>query len=317
MSEETIKIVRYEAARQQEWDGFVETAKNSSFLHKRAYMDYHSDRFADYSLMAYDGSRLVALLPANRVGNVVYSHQGLTYGSWIVPLHHFNVTVMLRVMDAAVAFLKADGVEALEYRAMPHIYHSYPAEEDLYALFRHGAQLAVTNVSTTIDLANRLSFNTGAKSSVATARRNGIVIGESNRFAEYWQILDELLAKRYGAKPVHSLDEMLRLKASFPENIRLFTAEKDGRVLGGVVIYYVGGVVAHSQYTAASEEGWENRVLPAIYNHIIENASNGCRYLDFGISNEDRGRYLNEGLVLQKCGMGGRAIVYNIYRITL
>ena len=53
MKEEVIRIERYNPCHRKEWDEFVETAKNSSFLHRRAYMDYHSHRFADYSLMAY------------------------------------------------------------------------------------------------------------------------------------------------------------------------------------------------------------------------------------------------------------------------
>ena len=236
MKEEVIRIERYNPCHQREWDEFVETAKNSSFLHRRAYMDYHSHRFADYSLMAYQGERLVALLPANREGNVLYSHRGLTYGGWIMPLLHFNVVVMLQVMDAAVSYLKADGISEMEYRAMPHIYHSYPAEEDLYALFRHGAELTVSNVSTTIDLRCPLHFNTGAKSSVACARKNGVVVAESERWADYWQILSQLLKERYDATPVHSLEEMQLLKSRFPEQIRLYAAEKDGELLGGIVI---------------------------------------------------------------------------------
>ncbi|MGM9804167.1 MAG: GNAT family N-acetyltransferase [Muribaculaceae bacterium] len=312
-----ISIKRYTANSKDEWDRFVSDAKNSSFLHLRDYMDYHSQRFDDCSLMAYDQSgRLVSVLPANRVGNVLYSHQGLTYGGWIMPLLHFNVTTMLQVMDAAVEWLRAQGVSEWHYKPMPHIYHSYPAEEDLYALFRHGAQLTASNVSTTIDLENMLHFNTGAKSSVSVARRSGVTVAESNNLADYWKVLESLLDSRYDAAPVHSLAEMQQLAAAFPNNIRLFTATLGSELLGGVLFYYVGKVV-HSQYTAATPQGWQLRVIPAIYHHVIANECHGMRYLDFGTSNEDSGRRLNEGLVLQKCGMGGRAIVYNSYKIDL
>ena len=46
-------------------------------------MEYHADRFTDYSLLVYDGNKLLALLPANRSGDVLYSHAGLTYGGVI------------------------------------------------------------------------------------------------------------------------------------------------------------------------------------------------------------------------------------------
>jgi len=312
-----VKIERYSHDRKQEWDTFVANAKNASFLVLRDYMDYHSDRFSDYSLMAYDDNhRLLTVLPANRNGDRVYSHQGLTYGGWIMPLLHFNVVVMLDVMNVALATMQEDGVREFIYKPMPHIYHRYPSEEDLYALFRHNASIIVSNVSTTVDLTCPIHFNTGAKSSVSVAHRNGVTVSESEDYETFWGVLSELLRSRYGVSPVHTIDEILHLHKSFPQNIRLFTAQKNGCVLGGVVMFFVGDV-AHSQYTAATSEGWRLRVIPAIYDYIIKEKCANMRYLDFGTSNEDAGRYLNEGLVLQKCGMGGRAIVYNTYKITL
>ena len=39
--------------------------------------------FQDASLMIYRKGQLYALLPANRLGDTLYSHQGLTYGGLI------------------------------------------------------------------------------------------------------------------------------------------------------------------------------------------------------------------------------------------
>lgn len=311
-----IRVERYTADHKKEWDAFVHDAKNFSFLLMRDYMDYHSSRFADYSLMAYSKDRLVAVLPANRDADTVYSHQGLTYGGWIMSKLHFNVVDMLELMSVSLELMHNDGVKQLIYKPMPYIYHSYPAEEDLYALFRCGAQIEATNVSTVIDLANPLHFNTGAKSSLSVAHRNNVEICESDEYEGYWQVLSELLFNRYGVKPVHALNEILWLHNAFPDNIRLFVAKKDDELLGGVVMYFTGQV-AHSQYTSATPQGWAMRVLPAVYDYIIKNECSSVRYLDFGTSNEKEGKYLNEGLVLQKCGMGGRAVVYNTYKIEL
>ena len=136
-----ITIRRYTSIDKPLWDGFVALSKNATFLHYRDYMDYHSDRFHDFSLMAFDGGRLLALLPANLSGDTLYSHQGLTFGGWLMPLKHFNANTMLEVFDAMVAFLRDNGIRRLVYKAIPHIYHKYPAEEDLYALFRHNARI--------------------------------------------------------------------------------------------------------------------------------------------------------------------------------
>ena len=50
----------------REWDNFVASAKNSTFLHMRPYMDYHSDRFNDYSLVAMKGGKIAGEKIARR-----------------------------------------------------------------------------------------------------------------------------------------------------------------------------------------------------------------------------------------------------------
>lgn len=48
-------IKRYTSDDMPLWDTFVKASRNGTFLHERSYMDYHSDRFDDYSLMCYQG----------------------------------------------------------------------------------------------------------------------------------------------------------------------------------------------------------------------------------------------------------------------
>ena len=76
-----IKI--YDGKAAIEWNEFIDKSRNGTFLFNRNYMDYHADRFQDFSLMAYKKNKLYAVLPANRVGDVLYSHQGLSYGGFI------------------------------------------------------------------------------------------------------------------------------------------------------------------------------------------------------------------------------------------
>ncbi|MBK9224534.1 MAG: hypothetical protein IPO23_07735 [Flavobacterium sp.] len=82
MKKYTIK--RYESKDYKNWNAFINKAKNATFLFHRDFMEYHKDRFEDYSLIVLDGNKWVAILPANRVGNTVHSHQGLSCGTIIV-----------------------------------------------------------------------------------------------------------------------------------------------------------------------------------------------------------------------------------------
>lgn len=299
------------------WDEFARMSRNGTMLHQRGYMDYHSDRFKDCSLVALHEGKLCALLPACIEGDTLWSHRGLTYGGWLVPLKHFDATVMVEVMDAACQWMAGNSIKRLVYKPVPHIYHRYPCEEDLYALFRHQAKLIETNISTTIDLTCPLPLDRGNKSGANAARKAGIQVGPSEDWEGYWRLLSLLLDERYGTRPVHTLDEMRLLHSRFPDGIRLYTATLDGELLAGVVMY-LSQPVAHCQYIGASPQGKDSKALTLLFDYLIGEAkASGYRYFDFGISNEDHGRYLNEGLVRQKSRLGGRGIVYNTFEINL
>ena len=311
-----ISIKKYSPQNKNVWDDAVRNSRNGTFLHLRDYMDYHSDRFTDFSLMAHDGDKIVAVLPACREGNKLYSHRGLTYGGWLVPLRHFDVTTMIEVWDAATPFLLDEGIEEIIYKPVPHIYHRYPCEEDLYALFRAGGVIVESNISTTIDLDEPLPFDRGNKRNVNLALKSGVEVAESCDWQKYWDALDALLMEKYGKHPVHSLDEIELLHSRFPENIKLYTAKLGDELLAGVVMYYCGDEVAHCQYIASTEHGRELKALTLLFDYLIKESSQaGYRYFDFGISTENGGLYLNEGLVRQKCRLGGRGIVYQVLSV--
>ena len=311
------EIIRYDASMAARWDEFARMSRNGTMLHQRGYMDYHSDRFKDCSLVALHEGKLCALLPACIEGDTLWSHRGLTYGGWLVPLKHFDATVMVEVMDAACQWMSDNSIKRLVYKPVPHIYHRYPCEEDLYALFRHQAKLIETNISTTIDLTCPLPLDRGNKSGANAARKAGIQVGPSEDWEGYWRLLSSLLDERYGTRPVHTLDEMRLLHGRFPDGIRLYAATLDGEMLAGVVMY-LSHPVAHCQYIGASPQGKDSKALTLLFDYLIGEAkASGYRYFDFGISNEDHGRYLNEGLVRQKSRLGGRGIVYNTFEINL
>ena len=47
------EIIKYTPEYRQQWDAYVAKARNATFLFYRNYMDYHSDRFKDYSLLFF------------------------------------------------------------------------------------------------------------------------------------------------------------------------------------------------------------------------------------------------------------------------
>lgn len=295
----------------QQWDAFVATAKNSTFLFFRGYMDYHEDRFVDNSLMIYRKGKLFALLPANIADDVLYSHQGLTYGGLILG-GNAVVTDVMSVFDVINNYLRAQGVKKVIYKPLPYIYHQMPAEEDLYTLFRLNARLLVRNISSTIYQRDKLKFTESRKSGCRKAIRNNIHIKECDDMGLFWEILTNNLVSRYNVKPVHSLDEIQLLQARFPENIKLFMAYCDDEPLAGTVLY-LSNKVCHTQYISASLKGKELGALDFLFDKLINEVYVEYPIFDFGQSTEQGGLYLNESLIFQKEGFGGRGIVYDVY----
>ena len=313
-----LSIRPYTQADAAQWDAFVSESKNATFLLRRGYMDYHSDRFTDASLIIGRGGRTAALFAASRSGRCITAHGGLTYGGFILPMRGMDGADVLAAARMVAQHYREAGADTLIYKAIPYIYHRNPADEDIYALFRLGARTEACGLSSAIDLRHNCGFNENSRRNCRRALAAGVTVGEDNSsLSEFHGMLAGVLAERHNTSPVHSAAELHLLRSRFPENIRLFTARSaDGRLIAGTLIYFTART-AHAQYIAASPAGRELRALPALFRHIIGNCCAGLDYFDFGISTEHGGEYLNEGLHHQKYSMGGRGVVYNVLRLNL
>lgn len=306
-------IKRYTTADKDGWNNYVNESKNGSFLLNREYMDYHQDRFADFSLLFYKGKELYALLPAHITNDTLYSHFGLTYGG-LITNHNTTAADTLILFDELNQYLGQHHIKKVMYRPTPFIYHQIPADEDLYALFNicH-AQIVARNISSTINLAQPLQWFRDRKYGINRCKNNGIEIKQSTNFVDFWKILDNNLKNKYNAKPVHSLQEIELLHRRFPQNIQLYVAQKGETVLGGTVLYLTPTVV-HTQYISASTEGKQLRVIDGLFYFLLNQHWQQRLYFDFGTSTLHEGHFLNTSLIHQKEGFGGRATCYDTYQ---
>lgn len=308
-----MEIRRYRREDKELWNSFVNKARNATFLFDRNYMDYHADRFDDNSFMFYHKGKLKAVLPANVAGDTLYSHQGLTYGGLLLD-KKATVEDVLECFDSLNSWLRENGISKVVYKALPWIYQQYPSEEDLYALtWKCKAQLISRNIASTIVIDNKLKFAESRKSGIRKALSLNIEVGESNDVDGFWHVLEDNLGNRYNAKPVHTANEMKLLMSRFPNNIKLYVAKMNGEIVGGTLIYVTSQVV-HTQYISASVEGKKHGALDLLFDYIINKVYANCRYFDFGKSTEQGGAYLNEPLIFQKEGFGGRGVCYDWYQ---
>jgi len=310
-----LEIVRYSQVHKAVWDAFVAGSKNGTFLFFRDYMEYHAHRVTDHSLLFFLKGKLIALLPANEVGQELHSHSGLSYGG-IISGNSMRAAIMLRVFDAMLVYLRKVGFTRLNYKAIPHIYHLTPAEEDLYALYRSGASLCRRELNSVICLDNPLPYSQLRKRKLKDVQAESLNLQQSFDFVSFMKLEQELLQTKYNLIPTHSSEEMEKLAQQFPEHIKLFAAYEAAEMVAGIIIYETETVV-HCQYIGATERGKHLSALDALTDFLLTSIYKQKRYFSFGISTEQGGRYLNENLVRNKESYGARAVVQDFYTLEL
>jgi hypothetical protein len=273
-------------------------------------MDYHSDRFVDHSLVVFDKDKAVAVFPCNESGNKIVSHGGLTYGGliYLTSVHAADVLVIFQELGD---YFRGLGKQSIDYKAIPHVFHRYPAEEDLYALFRLDAQLFRRDISSVIDIRRRPKFSDSRKNTARKSEKIGAEVRQLDDLADFHELLSSVLSK-FGTAPVHSLEELKLLKSRFPTKIMCYGAMLGEELLAAVLVYDFGDVV-HTQYMASSDFGRKNGSLDYLLIALIDNIYSEKKFFSFGISTEEQGRSLNDGLIRQKEGFGARAVVHDFY----
>ena len=310
---DTYKIVKYDSNHFSIWNDFVSVSKNATFLFHRDFMEYHQDRFEDYSLLIYYKNKLVALLPANIKESTIYSHQGLSYGGLILP-DKIDFSSVLNVFYSVLKFLSENNINKLIIKQFPDIYLNKPSGELEYFLFILKANLFRRDVSLVIDLEKEITYSKLRKREINRAKRENLKFGEHEDFSLFWnEILTPNLHESYGVLPVHTLVEINKLKEKFPNHIKQFNVFDGDKILAGCTIFETKNV-AHLQYISTNK-AVKKGALDHLIHQLITTVYAGKKYLDFGTSNENEGKQINLGLLKWKQSFGASPIVHDFYEV--
>tara|TARA_R110002049_G_scaffold116110_1_gene268468 strand:- start:31331 stop:32308 length:978 start_codon:yes stop_codon:yes gene_type:complete len=309
---EDFKVERYASSHYSEWNAFLLGAKNATFLFHRDFMEYHNDRFEDFSLMVYKKGKLFALLPANKVGNKVYSHQGLTYGS-LVLLNKAKLTDAFYAFKKMLEFLFLNDIKKLDVRVIPSFYNTLPSDELAYFLFKADAKLINRDALMVINYKHKLDFQKNRREGINKAIRNGLSVKIDTNYEGFWNtILIPNLKNKHDALPVHTLNEIKLLASRFPENIKQVSVYKDGEIVAGTTVFLTKTTI-HPQYVSANVNKNALGSLDLAYDFIINKLSTYKSFFDFNISSENKGAKLNLGLIFWKESCGARTYVADNY----
>lgn len=311
-----MRVEIYTPSYRTKWDLFVNNAKNTTFLFKRDFIEYHKDRFKEFSLLLLDETdKILSILPGNLTpDNILISHQGLTYGGLITP-QAFKLHNYIQSFYLILEFIHKKGIQTLRLKCFPQFFNVSPTDEIEYILFLLKATLFRRDVAFVIDQFNRIPYSGNIRREGNKAEKSGAYIKEDDDFDIFWEeILTPNLMSRFGVQPVHSLSEIKYLKSQFPTNIKQYNVYNNNEVVAGTTMFLTD-LVAHCQYISASDTGRKNGSLNFLFKQLIDQTLSNHRHFDFGIVNEDNGTTLNSGMLFWKESFGGRSHKHDFYDI--
>ncbi|UWY30482.1 FemAB family protein [Flavobacterium sp. TR2] len=299
------------------WNDFVDQSKNATFLFHRDFMEYHKDRFEDFSLLVFEDKKLRAILPANKKGNAVYSHQGLTYGG-LVFLPKLKTEKVESILDEILLFLKENKFETFYYRPIPEFYFSEGNAAMDFFLMKRGAVLERKEMNLALNLTAPLKISKSKMKHFRRIQNLDLDILEEENFDPFWKkILEPRLAEKFDVKPVHSKEEIALLKSKFPKNIRQYSAYRNDEIIAGITIFETKNVIK-SQYGATSKLGEEFRALDFLFINLIHKYKRkGKHFFDMGIVGEENELGYNQGLLSQKEELGCTVYNQDFYKIEI
>ncbi len=325
-----LSLQPYSDEQAKQWDNFVSFSRNGTIFHTRKFLSYHPEkRFEDASLLFLDGEKLVAVLPAaakeDAGKKILVSHPGASYGGLV--LHgDASVSETGEMMTALLAHAKAkkySGISML--RLPPASLQRLYSEDPQYWMFQQGYRMSRCEMDGAIDLsafddltdmqvlksldAILQSLHGKCRNMVRQAKRAKIEVKLSNDFDAFWPVLESVLAGRHGAKPTHTLAEIKKLHTLLPQGFRCLTAHLEGRIVGGIVLVSIHGEALYTLYMGqeyASQQFHPMHLLlvEAIHLSLKEKR----RVLHLGVSTEDGGTKVNEGLFFFKESFGCKPV---------
>jgi hypothetical protein len=309
-----MEILRYTNLYKEQWDSFIETSKNGTFLFQRGFMEYHQNRFEDFSLLIFNKEKLIAVLPANIANNIVYSHQGLTYGGLVLN-KDFNFSSYKELFMALLKFLHQQDIKQLNLKPIPEIYNIGICDEIKSILPIVNGKLIRSEISLTTTIKPSYTFSKLRIRGVKKGIKNNLTIKETNHLEPFWnQILIPNLLEKHQTNPTHNLEEISLLKKLFPKKIRQFEVYHEDQIIAGTTIFETQQT-AHSQYISGKKEFNHLGGLDFLFNELITIVFKDKKYFNFGVSTAVSENKINEGLFNWKQGFDAQPILHNQFSI--
>lgn len=307
-----INIKPYQSAYREVWEDFVMKSANGTFLHQRSFMDYHGERFEDASVMVWDKEDLLAVFPAHRVGDQIFSHQGLSFGGWIFK-NKLPKIQQISIIEKCLIYYNDMGISSIETTPIPEFYHQNRlTNQKIYekngAVLKDSKKVAIISLPTIVE-------DRGKRWGSKRAKSLGVKIEEKEVDTYFW---NELLVPNHLNKlsfpPLHTWDQIRYLIKRHPNQITLYQAILEEKLLAGIVLFKHKKVIK-IQYAVLSEYGKKFRAMDYLIHTLIENGN--VEFIDFGTSIDPYTGQDKISLLEWKKSFGAEILPINTYQFYL
>lgn len=320
-----IEVNKFIEKQSDLWEEIVENANNGTIFHTRNFLSYHPPgRFTDHSLIFNKKDKPLVVFPAAEriVDNKQFliSHPGTSYGSFVVP-EALSFSDSYGLVESLIKYAKSQKFDGIRLTPPPTIYNHRLSNYIDFALIQYGFHYLKREVSSILFLEesvehNLAKFKPSHRRAVRKAQKTGVIIKESDKYAEFYKILENNLKIRHNVTPTHTLKELLIIRDLFPSKIKLFGAFLEGKMIAGVVNFICNSDVVLAFYISHDEQYQETRALNLLFYSIFEWAiEEKYKVFDFGIFtvNEEP----NFGLARFKENFGASGMFRDTFEIIL
>lgn len=324
------KIVEYTIEYEKMWDSFVlDHSINGTFLQTRRFLNYHpKDRFLDGSLMIFQKSKLVGVVPAcilkTEKGNELFSHKGATFGGIIIKRDYYKAERLMEVVKILDDYISKRYTK-VTLKITPNLFSSENSDLLQYVLGYYGFK-HYNELSTYIDLEKTSlnlieQFDRNKIRNIRKCENHQLVFRELDsdmEIEDFYKLLQINLSK-YDKEPIHTCEEIKNLKKLYaPRNIKFYGVfSRKEQVAGGMLFIFEQSNVIHAQNLSADYRFTEYSPITYLYYKMIEEAKkNNFKALSWGISTENCGEIINLGLIRNKESYGSKyQLNYTFYKL--
>ena len=287
------KFHKYKKEDEASWDNFVSRSNNGTIFHLRKFLNYHpANRFLDHSLLINKKKKLFSVLPsAERIidgQKFLVSHPGSSVGSFLVP-ENLSIANSIELAKQLKVYAKSLDFDGIQITLPPNLYQKRLSNYMDFAFFREGFFYRKREITSILFLEKTIEkttkkFRPSHRRAVKTAKSKGVIVRESERYDEFYKMLQRNLSKRHGVSPTHTLKELKKLKKIFKSKVKLFSAFVDEKMVAGVVNFLINDHTILAFYISHDELYNHYRPLNILFYEVFSWAiESKYKIYDFGI----------------------------------